>query len=56
MFADDLVLFSESKKELDRMIQTLERFEEATSLFVNHSKSKHLVFANTESSHFPSTL
>jgi len=44
MFAVDLVLFSESKNELDRMIQILEQFGEATSLFVNRSKFKHLVF------------
>jgi exonuclease III len=53
MFADDLVLFSENKKELDRMIQSLQKFGEATSLFVNRSKSKHLVFSSNESLYFP---
>ena len=46
MYADDMVLFSESQEGLQHMLNTLSEYSAAWNLNVNTSKTKIVVFRN----------
>ena len=46
-WADDLVLFSESKEGLDRLLKTLEEYCKENDLLINTKKTKCMIFNKT---------
>ena len=48
MYADDMIIFSESQEGLQHMLNTLSEYSAAWSLNVNTSKTKIVVFRNRD--------
>ena len=46
-WADDLVLFAETKEDLDRLLKTLEEFCKENELIINTKKTKCMIFNKT---------
>ena len=46
-WADDLVLFAETKEDLERLLKTLEEFCKENELTINTKKTKCMIFNKT---------